>query len=487
MDNRIGDDTGATGADNGDGTDAGAGTDLGAGAGVGIDADVPEPPLDPWERTRFHRKRDVLLAALIAVVAVVAGLLMWRASDVRATASETYSGPVTTLPRPTVFPPSLAEVWRAPSGATPEPVTIGPVVVTGDGGEVAGRDPLTGEVRWRYARDLPLCTVSSAWSVALAVHRKPDNFLRDDDPRKQGGCSEVTAFDPDTGKRGREPDPDEPRDKPDQGQRNSDAEAGTRLLSDGSYVTTTGDRLLTTWRSDLVQTMEYGQVPAMVNPEKQPRTGCTFGTVAVVTGKIGLIERCPDDPSDRLTVYKSTGEDDAEKPIVVASVVVGKGARLIAMSEQCRLSADAPQQQCTAVALPNPSRIVVLDEKGTQVRTYPLELAPGDLRADPADHTMVVNRATGAVYWFTGSRTIALSTTDMRPLWTIEDALGPGTAFAGRILVPVPDGLQVLHPATGEHIGLIRLDRRGYSGVITMSQLGPVVFEQRGDTLVALR
>jgi len=114
-------------------------------------------------------------------------------------------------------------------------------------------------------------------------------------------------------------------------------------------------------------------------------------------------------------------------------------------------------------------------------------LAPDDLRGEPAGQTMSVNRVTGAVYWYTGSRTIALSMDDLRPLWTVENAMGPGTAFAGKILVPVPDGIEVLNPATGERVATTPIDRGDYDGEIAMSAMGPMVFEQRGDTLVALR
>jgi hypothetical protein len=94
---------------------------------------------------------------------------------------------------------------------------------------------------------------------------------------------------------------------------------------------------------------------------------------------------------------------------------------------------------------------------------------------------------TGAIYWFTGSKTIALSTDDLRPLWTVENALGPGTAFAGKILVPVRGRIVVLDPATGQQLTSTPIDRDGYNGPIMMSKLGPMVLEQRGDTLVALR
>lgn len=451
----------------------------------GADVDRPEPV----ERSRFTRRRDVVAAALIAVAALVAGFMVWLSSDIRATTSQTYAGPAPAPAKPTTFPPSLGETWRAESTATPLPVTAGPAVVTGDGQDVVGRDPISGKPRWRYSRDMPLCTLTSAWSMAVAVYRKSDNFLPADDPRHAGGCSEVTALDPATGKRGKQPKAGEERDKPDLGQRNSDAELGTRLLFDGSYVTTTGDRLLTTWRSDLVQTMEYGQVPAMVNADKQPRTGCEYRTVAVVQARIAVVEDCPDDEGDRLTVYRATGNNDSEKPEVVASVAVTNGTRVIAMTEECRLNPadDEDVQQCTAVVEPNPAQLRVLDEKGEQVAEYPLSLGPGDLANEPVDHVVPTATTPIAVYWYTGSKTIALSRGDLSPLWTVEDALGPGTMFAGRMLVPVPDGLRVLKPATGEPVGTLPVNRGGYTGPVTMSTLGPMVYEQRGDTLVAMR
>jgi hypothetical protein len=454
-----------------------------------LDGDEPDPE-EPAPRTRFRRRRDVVAAALLAVVALVVGILVWRSSDIRTASSQTYSGPAPSPAQPTEFPPSLGEAWRAHSPATPAPVTVGPAVVTGNGGEVAGRDPLTGEVRWHYRRDLPLCTLTGAWSMAVAVYEKSANYLPADDPRKSGGCSEVTALDPATGKRGQQPKPgEEPRDKPDMGQRNSDAELGTRLLFDGSYVTTTGNRLLTTWRSDLVQTMEYGAVPALVNAEKQPRTGCEYRTVAVVQSRIAVIEDCPDDNGDRLTVYRATGNNDAEKPEVVATVGVANGSRVIAMTDQCRLdpSDEEDVQQCTAIVEPDPARLLVLDEQGAQVASYPLSLEPGDLDEQPADHVMPTTRTPVAVYWHTGSRTIALSTADLSPLWTVEGSLGPGTMFAGQMLVPVRDGLRVLRPATGEPVGTLPVNRGDYTGPVSMSTLGPVLYEQRDDTLVALR
>jgi hypothetical protein len=425
------------------------------GAEIETDAEVADPSAVRRHRSgrRWRRPADYAAVAVLVVVSLAAGLVVWWFSDERASTDQPDPVVAAVPEAPTTMPPTLAEVWQAPSAGTQQPVTVGPNVVTGDNGEVAGRDPFSGQVRWRYRRDLPLCTVASAWGYAVAVYHKTRN------------CSEVTALEGATGRRGP--------------QRNGDAELGTRLLFDGVHMTTTGRKLIETWRSDLVRTQQYGTVPAIVNPGKQPRTGCTYGSQAVTNGRMAVVERCPDDPGDRVTVLlPDAKESDSDQPnVVVSSVVGGRGARVVA------LTADR-----VAVALPNPNRLIVLDTtSGNQQLDQPLDLAAGDLAADPAGGVESTAAGPGQIYWFTGSRTIALSATDLHPLWVMPNTLGPGTVFAGRLLLPLPEGLLVLDAATGAKIGTIALDRHGYRGPIALGSLGPVVFEQRGGTLVALR
>jgi hypothetical protein len=72
-------------------------------------------------------------------------------------------------------------------------------------------------------------------------------------------CSELTSLNPDTGTRDR--------------QRNPDVHPGTRLLDGGSLVTATGPTYLEVFRSDLVRTVEYGDVPTPRQVGRQPRPG----------------------------------------------------------------------------------------------------------------------------------------------------------------------------------------------------------------------
>lgn len=403
---------------------------------------------------------DLVAAALLAITVVVTAAVVWHYGDARATEAQTAATEPPPLASPTALPPSLAAAWQQPSGATAAPVVAGGSVVTGEGSEVVGRDPLTGDVRWRYARDIPLCTVVPAvfdnapggtggFENALAAFSKDPRF-----------CSEVVMLDGGTGKR--------------TAQRNGDAEAGTTIVSDGTHITAAGTRYLETWRSDLVRTTQYGHIAAPVNPGKQPRTGCEFGSTAVASNQIGLIERCPNEDSDRLSMLKANPAN-AETPEVTFSVQIGtRGARVVAVS------ADK-----VAVLLPGPARLAVYDNTGNQVASHPV-----DVEVPTASGTVEVPATTitpTAVYWYTGSSTIALNPADFTPRWTVDDTLGPGTLMAGRLLMPRPGELAVLDPSTGEQVGDLPVDRGSYQGVVQLAVAGPVVLEQRGGQLVALR
>ncbi|RDI30767.1 Rv3212 family protein [Lentzea flaviverrucosa] len=415
------------------------------------------PPARSW-RTRA----DFIAIALIAVVSVTASVLTWAFSDARATTSVTGPSSWEPLPEVTTLPPSLAEVWRAKSGASLSPVVVQTAskdtgeekpstVVTGDGGTVHGRDPLTGDVRWSYERDLPLCVVSTGWGRAMALYSKGTN------------CSELTSLDGVTGER--------------RAQRNGDAEPGTALLNEGSHLITTGSKFVEVYRrDDLVRSLEYGALRAIVNPNKQPRAGCTYGSVAVTTGRFAMVERCPDDASDRVTILKPN-PDKSDEPKVFGSPLTGaKNVQVVAVTEKL-----------VAVAAPGPSRLLIFDaESGNQVGEAPLDIPEADF-ADPPSHVARVFTTKTNAFWFSGSRTVALSLETLTPLWTAEGALGAGTTLAGRAVIPVKEGLRVYEQATGAVVGTIRLNREGHTGPVQLATAGPVVLEQRGGTLVALR
>lgn len=395
-------------------------------------------------RPERRTKADLAAVAAILVAALVGGLVLWQSSDVHATVSETARAPAAPQPPITSLPATLSEAWQAPSPATPKPIVTGPDVVTGQGNEVLGHDPATGAVRWRYARDIPLCTIGTEWDRAIAVYRKSHN------------CSEVTALQGGSGRRGP--------------QRDSDAEFGTQLLSDGTHVTATGNKLIETWRSDLVRTQQYG-VPTDIknsgNNLRRPQ--CQYTSVAVNDDRVGVIEKCPGASSDRVTVIKSHPQDD-EKPDETLSTLTGS----------TRASVVAVSKTRVAVLLQDRGELVIFQKTGSIESRFPFPA--------PKDHPGIEHTVTSGdlTYWYTGSETVALDNTTFHPLWTLPGTLGPGRQIAGKLVVPVKGGLSVHDLKTGAPERVIPVDRKAYNGYVGLATVGNTILEQRSDTLVAL-
>lgn len=407
-----------------------------------------------------RRRRSDLVAAAVILVVVVLGLaVVWLRSDAHGTTDTVATSPLPQTDTATAVPTALTELWRAQSPVTRSPIVTGAAVVTGDGGTVEGHDPATGDVAWSYERDRALCDVTDAWNTAVAIYS---------DDR---GCSQVTELDGATGMR--------------KAQRTSDADAAVRTTDDGTYLTSRGDTRMELWRSDLVRTLEYGRVDAPVNPNSQPRTGCTLLSSASNSSRVAVLERCPGEDAARLTMLNPAPKD-AQQPEVYGSSVVAAltgpegeidGATvLVASGDRVALAIPASPGE--------PARVAIFDGTAQQLSEFDLPDAVADPGPFPNDDTVV--KAASVFAWWTGTATVALGLGDLSPVWSLPSALGPGAVMAGKLLVPVPDGIAVLDPGTGSPGSTIPVDRAGYTGMVGIAVVGDVVVEQRGETVVAL-
>ncbi|MGV9745408.1 Rv3212 family protein [Rhodococcus zopfii] len=404
--------------------------------------------LAPERRTRA----DLIVAAALAVAIVVAASVVWLRSDARGTTSITWDGPVAVPAAATTVPATLTEVWRATSAATTRPLAVGGTVATADAGSVVGRDLETGARHWSYQRNMPLCAAASAWQTIIAVYRD------------RRGCGQVTQLTAADGARG--------------AQRTSDADDAIVLVDAGTHLISAGDTRLEMWRSDLVRTVEYGRVDAAVNPNAQPRTGCTLLSAGASATRLAVVERCRGEAADRLTLLDPV-PDDNQKPEEFASSVLAESA---AGTMGTRVVAVAGDR--TALYLPpgdgTGPRIQVFGEAGQATAEYPLPHPATDAATVPA------KSRDGIVTWWTGTDTVALGSADLAPRWTVPDTIGWGDAMAGALLLPVDDALAVVDPATGTVQGRIPVDR-DETGPIAVTVAGSTVLEQRGDEVVALR
>jgi hypothetical protein len=404
-------------------------------------------------RPERRTKGDLLAAAAIAVVVAAAASLIWWSSDARATISRPAVVPV---PNPTPareVPATLNQLWTAASPATTAPVVVGGTVTTGDGRQVQGRDPGTGQARWSYARDSDLCGVSWVYHFAVAV-------FRDD-----RGCGQVSTVDGSTGRRGPA--------------RSGYADPRVSLSSDGTTVLSAGDTRLELWRSDMVRMLAYGETDARVKPSSRGlHSGCRLVSAAASSSAVSVLESCANQADLRLVLLRPGKEDDEPQQHVVSEPGIGanSGARVLAVCENN-----------TAVYLPSPQpRVDVIDEAGTTVASTLLPKPPSG---------SAVSQSGNLVTWWTGDSVMVFEGNNLTLRYTIAAGettapLGPGVTMAGKLLVPVTGAMGVYDPVSGANERYIPVNRTPGTPQakrpVIPAVSGSRVFEQRGDTVVAL-
>lgn len=400
---------------------------------------------------------DLVAAAVIAVVIVVVGVVIWWTSDARATVSQAASDSATNPPSAVMVPAALAQAWTAASPTTWAPVLVSGTVITGDGRRMSGRDPATGEERWSYSRDVDLCAVTWIYRYAVAVY--PDSR----------GCGQASAIVAATGLRGPA--------------RTSYADPTVRVTSEGSAVLSAGPTRLELWRSDLVRVLSYGEIDARVKPSARGRgEGCTLVSAAAASSAVSVLEACAGQTELQLTLLRpGKEEDDPEtQHIPQPGVAADSGARVLAVT-------DSDSGPNTAIYLPTPQpRVEVVDQTGSTISTT---LLPGKPSADSA--ALPISRPTGLICWWTGDAVMVFDSGTLAYRYTIAASgaavpLGPAARMADHLLIPVTDGVGVFDQATGAAERVIPVSRPPGVSTVFPAVSGPMVLEQRGDTVVAL-
>ena len=399
----------------------------------------------PERRTRG----DLLAALTIVVVLAVVAALVWWTSDARATISRPAADPVPALKGAPDVPKTLRQLWTAASPATSRPVVASGSIVTGAGREVDGRDPVTGNVLWSYARDVDLCGVTSVYGDAVAVY--PD----------ARGCGQVTTIDGRTGLR--------------HYSRTAYADPTVTLSSDGSTVLSAGATRLELWRSDMVRMISYGALDARIKPDVPATPLCRLTSAAASTAAVSVLEACPGQSDVGLALLKPADEEDqpTRKIVNLPGVRADGGAKVIAVSDTTTV---------VYVPTPNPA-VTVIDDTGTTIASTAL--------AKPASPQSRASRAGDLVTWWTGDSVLVFEANGMKYRYTVsavggQAPVGPGTLVAGKLLVPVTTGYDVFDPQTGAGISHIDLKRPPGDTAVVPQVAGSTLLEQRGETLVAL-
>jgi hypothetical protein len=401
----------------------------------------------PERRTRGDL---IAAAAIAAVVALVVATFWWR-SSARATIYRPAAGTAPTTSAAAAVPSGLEQRWTAVSSRTLTPVVLGGTVVTGEGHTMAGLDPQTGQQRWSYARDRDLCGVSHVYDLAVAVY--PDSR----------GCGQVSGIKAATGQRGPT--------------RTSYADNIVVLTSDGGAVLSAGATRLELWRSDLVRMLSYGEIDAPVKPvNTKLGAGCTLMSAAGSESAAGVLEACRNEKDLRLTLLKPAKEEDEPdiKKVPLPGVAIDAEARVLAVAGTT-----------TAVFLPVPRpEVAVYDDTGTKLSDTPVTTSPTLTAPAPP-----VTRAGDTITWWTGS-TVMVFDNKLGYRFTISGdgplaPVGPATMMAGRLLVPVAEGLAVYTANDGVRERVIPLAHPAGTGPVTPAVFGQMVIEQRDGGIAA--
>lgn len=308
-----------------------------------------------------------------------------------------------------------------------------------------------GSEAWTYERtDAELCSLSAAWGKIVATY-------------KTGvGCGDTVAIDAATGEY-------------DSTRSAINSDEVVPISSNDRIGTVSTDRI-DLWRSDMVRTVEYGDVEAKQEPDKQPHEDCTLTSALTRTENLALTESCPDKPNTTWLRFQDTTPDDSRQPDIAADVdIATNGARLVAVG-----------QKAAAVYRPGPHpSIESYNNEGKKLDSSPAEPSPaidtGDSPFAPATADLPHHMT-----WFDGSRLYLFKPSDLSVDRIVEEAIGTPIAVNEQMLVPTKEGIAVMDWSTGKTLRTVPVDRGAYRGAVYLTLAGDTIVETRGDNVVGL-
>lgn len=395
-----------------------------------------------------HRRRDLIVVAVLSVLTLFAVVVAWASAPIRHTHFNAYVEQVASASPPEAIPSEATAIWHA--GAIPgtvRPVVFSNQILTTDGAEIVARTG-DGEPTWSYERPEELCSAMSVWSKATLVFASGR------------GCGEVVTF------KGEEP-----------------GYAATRAAHASDHVVplysldragiVAHDRV-ELWREDMVRTVEYGDVPAPHESDQQPNPGCTIDSALTRKENLAVIERCDD--TYWLRIMETTPED-ARVPEITAEVELGETAtHVVAIG----------QQRVKVLTEDDNPRMITYNLDGSEYQVAEVPAANWEfLHDDAAD---VFFPRTGDlphhITFYDGERLYLFDPASLEILGVLDDAIGTGVSIAGEILYPTARGWSAYDPEVNESRAVVDIDREEVDEA-ALGLIGNIVIEQAGDTIYA--
>lgn len=398
----------------------------------------------PLRRTRG----DLIATGIIAAIAIIALLIAFFTAPIRKATLTPAAEDIPDAGMLAVAPTALTEgPTLNDDSPNPRPLIVSGLIITYD----AAANTIhgfthDGQEQWSYKRDAELCGMASAWGDVVAVYRT--NI----------GCGDVVAIKASTGQYSHT--------------RSAIAPEDVALISSNDRVGYIAPSRSEIWRSDLVRTVEYGEVEAPQEPDSQPHAECTRTSALTRKEFYAVTEQCED--GAWLRTQKATPED-SRKPEIHSSVEIPEGSYLVAVG-----------QQAAAVYDPAASTVTSYDKEGDQLAKS--KVPASNLLADSSigvAHPAVADLPHHMTY-YDGENLLLLDPTTLEVTSIFPDALGTGFGAGDRLIYPTANGIAVANWDTQSIDHVIPVDRHGYTGPISISSAGATVVEKRGNQLAVL-
>lgn len=390
-------------------------------------------------------RKDLIAATIIAGISITGVSVVWATAPINNVTYSPAEQPLRTPAVPPVPVHSLTQQWETPADQlTTKPIIAAGLAMSYDGHSVNAIDPATGTPVWSYARTEPLCSLGQAWSsVVLTFHTGR-------------GCGDVVSLDAASGAY--------------KATRSASASAAVAPISSNDNVGTVSSERVELWRSDLVRTVEYGDVPIKQEANQQPHEDCEISSALSRKSLLGVTEKC--EKSWWLRFQKTVPEDSRVPEITHDISISGEDARIIAIGQE---------SAAVFVGSPHP-RIDSFNNSGE--RTASIEVPQvGDAAWD---HGPSVADLPHHITWFDGERLYLFNPSSLHVEHVIDNVLGTGVAINNKLYVPVFNGIAVINWDTGVTESVFDVDRGAHSGAVSLGLAGSHIVEKRGDHLVGL-
>lgn len=397
----------------------------------------------PLRRTRG----DLIAAAVITVICVLCVGAAWLTAPIRTVELHPAAQEQDNAGRLAAAPTTLTEHFRLVDDApNAQPVVVDGLIITyREEDKTVTATTAHGDTAWTYTRPEDLCALGQAWGKVVATYRTGV------------GCGDVVAIDALTGTHS--------------GTRSAIAPSEITLLHSNDRVGYAAASRVELWRSDMVRTVEYGEVEAPQEPEMQPHQ-CAVSSALTRTELLAVTESCADGAFLR---FQDASPEDSRKPELLSSVEIAPDAYLVAIGKDVA---------------------AIYDPAASEIRSYNTEGDTVSISAVPAldrpDKTLsgVVSLPVADLphhMTFHDNDTLVLmEPTNLAATGVFNGALGTGFAAGDRLLYATDGGVAVVNWDTQAVENIVTVDRGGYVGPVHVNSAGATIVEKRGREIVVL-